>query len=225
MCHPVEVYLPYLLARALLPTRVEDKVVLTAEEKQTVAYTDALEYTLDLPDLVANKKEVAGAILQKHGWQAVEGVYVKNFGGACAICDLSTGKIRVSVSQEELVRVAEEMTKQMGVTVPMLMFESLGERYLDWRYKKEQEKMEKGVKEKAAKQAEAAKERMREKVEATLHTADESLRKELTEISVEYYAESVKEKAREMGEITEMQEGWTENHEEFSMTIELTEHT
>lgn len=223
MCHPVEVYLPFLMARMLLPSRVEDKVVLTAEEKQIVAHTDALEYTIHLPDLVGNKQEVIKAILEKHGWQAEEGGYVKDFGRARAVWNLSAGSIRLSVRQEEIVRVSEEITKQLGVTVPMMLFQSLGERFLDWRFKKEQEKVEKRVKDEVARQAEAATRKIRESVEATLTTADEALRKELTEISVEYYADSVKEKAREMGEITAMEEGWNESREEFSMTIELKE--
>jgi hypothetical protein len=223
MCHPVEVYLPLLLGRLLMPERVQDKVVLTAEEKRTVTYTDALEYTLDLPDLMENKHEAVRAILEKHGWTEKDGVYVKDFGGARAVCNPQTGKIRLSVSQEDLIRVAEEITKELGITVPMFL-QSLGEKYLDWRYQKEQKRVEEEVKDRAALQAQEAERKLQQKVEATLKSADEALRKELTEVSVEYYAESVKTKAREMGEITEMQEGWTENREEFSMTIELKEH-
>lgn len=222
MCHPVEVYLPEMFLRMLLPERVQDKIVLTAEEHQKVVYADALEYSLNFPDLVANKNEVVRALMDKHGWRKQEGKFVKEFGGAEAVFDPETGKIRLSVNQQEIVKVAEEVTKELGVTVPML-FESLAEKYLDWRYRKEHEKIEQAVKEKVGRQAEAAEQKLREKVEAMLIAADESLRHELSAISVEYYAESVKQKAREMGEITQMQEGWSEGHEEFSMTIELTE--
>ena len=223
MCHPVEVYMPLMLARLIAPERVQDTVVLTAEEKQTVTYTDALEYTLDLPDLVANKKETVRAILEKHGWMEKDGAYVKEFGGARAVCNLETGKIRLSVKEQDLVGVAREITKELGITVPMFLA-SLGEKYLKWRSEREQQKIEQKVKEETAKKVEEAERKLREKVEATLQSADEALRKELTEVSVEYYAESVKEKAREMGEITQLEEGWTQNREEFSMTIELKEY-
>ncbi len=206
-----------------VPSYVKKERKIKLEETEQVVDWDELEYQIRLPELMKEKQEEClRNLLKAKGWLEEGEKMRKRIGQVEAECDVRSGKIRLFLSQEQWMKLAKETTIEAGISIPMLLSSFAGlalEKFLNFQ--------EKTIHEKEKKQWERrviqAKEQMRENIEKELETSAKELQKEMQETVVEYYAEAIRENARNVGEILSQESRWDENREEYVMNLEIRE--
>lgn len=218
MSSPVEVLLPALLVPARVTTTREIRV----EQSRQVCDWDELTYEIKVPDMAGNREEVVKRLLLAKGWTETAGQLEKELNGVRAVFDAATMKVTASVKDDVVVREVREKSVLYSVDVAAVIApivkasQAAGAAAQE---KKARDEAKAAVNQKA----EQARAEMRQSIETRLAEADKSLRKDMQETVVECYAEGVKARAKNMGEVLNMHEEWDDKREEYALTLEIQE--
>ncbi len=194
------------------------RVVVTKGIEETVRAADRSERTLELPPIVARERarQILEAALRRRGWEGEGGKLVRPGGkGEESVLDLETGKVTTTVEEDEVLRkelslegVGDSLSRPTAADEEALRRKVEAE--LDTRLAISEE-------DRAAKRV-----ALESRLARRLAASDEERAKELEAVLLEVYAESLKEKARSLGTVTEVREETTAAGE-YELVIRIEE--
>ena len=180
------------------------RVVVTKGVEESISASDRSERTVELPPIL--DKETTGKLfeeaLKKRGWEKGEkdGTLTKTTDdGLTQTVDLESGVVSTEISDEATIK--KELTLE-GHGDSWSRPTAADEAALRQRV---EERIEKRIKITDA-EREARRAKLEEELAGKLEKSEEARTEELNEALLEVYAESLKEKARGMGDVVEVRE-------------------
>lgn len=184
------------------------RVVVTKGVEEQVCASDRSEKTVEVPPIVGaeRSREILREALKKRGWEGEGTVLTRTQDGLEQTFDLETGRVTTVVEGEDTIEKeltlegqGDSWTRPSGAEEEALRRKV--EEEVDRRLKISDEERQ------------ARREELEERLAARLRESDEERTRELNEVLLEVYAESLKEKARGLGTVTEVREERAENGE------------
>lgn len=197
------------------------RVVVTRSIETIVGASDRATHRLNLtPILPAERmREILEEVLEKKGWhQRDDGAWEKaGPAGERMVCDPAAMEVTAAIE------AAEQIKKERTV-------HATGDAWSRAEIDAAREKLREAVEEQLEKELKitGAEQRARERdlqaeLAERLAAGEADRRRELNEIVMEVYAESLKEKARSLGQITEIHESRDESGSAYELTIRIAE--
>ncbi|MCA9566645.1 MAG: hypothetical protein KC656_02340 [Myxococcales bacterium] len=166
---------------------------------------DGLQTKLELLDILPSERmaELLGARLAERGYEAKEGsVWEKTLeSGVVVRVDVATGTVDISLTEEAALELERKRSTTVADVDPRTVEEAL----------------RKKVKQQLEEEADVATEALRVEVTRKLEEALSGVRKELDDAVNRATADALKEKAKSLGEVTEI----TEDAETGAVTIRV----
>lgn len=194
------------------------RVVVTKGVEEQITASDCSEKTVEIPPILdaAAARKILEEALRRRGWEGDGKTLVKKGEkGETQVFDLETGKVSTTVEGEDTIE--KEMTLEGqgdSWSQPTDADKEALRRKVEGEIDKRLEITEA--------EREARKADLERKVAGVLEETDEERTKELNEVLLEVYAESLKEKARKLGTVTEVREETAANGE-YELVIRVEE--
>lgn len=185
------------------------RIQLKESVTRLVTSTDTVTYPIQLTDILPEEemKDLLRAALERHGWTESEGVYQK-VGEAGETITLDLEKMEVSATIEEEREVSTEIEA-----------DGQGISNQEARRQARQELAQKAATQGSRLEEHGTNALQRELTEA-LQESEESRQRALNEVLQEVYAESLKRKAGQLGDILEINESQNEDGN-YELTIRV----
>jgi len=202
------------------------RIIVRKTVREEVGVDDRATLALNLERILPEDrmKEVLGEILERHGWTRRNGTYEKRGeGGETTVCDLDTLEVVTTVEARGTIEEKVERTVR-GDTWNWRAGREKTQAELDAEIAATRARVEAEMEAGAipAERKAQAERDLRREAMRRLEAGEEERRQELNRIVLEVYAEALKEKARELGEIEQIHEAWR-NEEEYELVIRMAE--
>jgi len=199
------------------------RILVKKTVREEVRAGDRSTLRLNLDDILPQErmKEVLGQVLERNGWREIaEGIYEKRReNGERMTCDLEEYEVVTTIELED--RLEEEVSQELR-----------GDRW-NWRLRRELtdaelEELRRQAEAELERQAiteeqrEQARKNLRYEALRRLEESEPERRREINKLVLEVYSEALKEKARQLGNVQGVEEGW-KNEEEYELVISLSE--
>lgn len=195
------------------------RVVVTKGVEEEVCASDRSERTVELPPILDKKttQDLFEKALRDRGWTGEGGKLSKRGDhGETMEVDLETGVVVTSIEDQETIK--KELTLEGhgdAWTAPTKADEEALRQRVE-------ERIDKRLKISDA-EREARRAELEDALARKLQEGEEARERELNEVLLEVYAESLKEKAKGMGTVTEIREESSPETGEYELVIRIEE--
>lgn len=193
------------------------RVVVTKGVEENISASDRSEKTLEVPPIL-DQEAARGLLeqaLERRGWvKREDGKLAKTEDGLEQVFDIETGKVVTTVEDEDTIK--KELTLEGhgdSWSRPTAADEEALRRKVEAEVDKRLEISES--------EREARQEALEERLAKKLSETDAARTEELNEVLLEVYAESLKEKAKGLGNVTEVREERVEETGEYELVIRV----